>query len=328
VLFRSLDAERTWVLDELAGLRSDEPDRDLLTGLHAKIYVVEHGRSARVLLGSANATDAAFGGNVEFLVEIAGGRTAYGIDAMTGPDAPFRKMLGPYYRREPVEPDEERLDLEGYVCDLAALPLTALVERDPGTGGYGIRLRSVEPAPAHDGVRVTAQLQTRRGEARVAEPGRPVDVRFGGLDLLEITPYVLLTATMPSGVRAEAIALADLVGDPSDRLDQVLAGQIRRPDDFLRFLALLLGLGIDPVVGAGEAAGAGGLFRVGAGQHVLELLLSALADRPGQVDDLARQIEHLEATERGRAVMPEGFRELWAVVNEARLLVNATGVDA
>ena len=50
--------------------------------LHAKLYVSESGWDAHVWTGSANATDAAFRRNVEFLVELIGPRKRFGIDTL------------------------------------------------------------------------------------------------------------------------------------------------------------------------------------------------------------------------------------------------------
>ena len=43
-----------------------------LVGLHAKLYVADAGKNTRIWTGSANATQAAFFSNVEFLVELVG----------------------------------------------------------------------------------------------------------------------------------------------------------------------------------------------------------------------------------------------------------------
>ena len=90
-----------YVVSAVAGL--DEPadagdpaDQQILAGLHAKIYVIERNRRAHVFIGSANATDAAFGGNVEILVELVGGATKLGVDTFLGSEAPFRTLLEEY----------------------------------------------------------------------------------------------------------------------------------------------------------------------------------------------------------------------------------------
>ena len=84
--------ERTCVLTDATkgeAHTADDPDEASggeLRGLHAKVYVVDHGWNASILTGSANATDAAFGGNVEFLVELRGEKSQCGIEALLSTD--------------------------------------------------------------------------------------------------------------------------------------------------------------------------------------------------------------------------------------------------
>jgi HKD family nuclease len=53
---------------------------DNLNDLHAKLYVADAGSEGRIWTGSANATDAAFSKNVEFLVELRGKKKYCSID--------------------------------------------------------------------------------------------------------------------------------------------------------------------------------------------------------------------------------------------------------
>jgi hypothetical protein len=312
---KTLDGADVMVIDELAGL-STEDSGTVLTGLHAKFYIVEYGHQARVFVGSANATDAAYDGNVELLVELAGSRNKIGIETMVGAAAPFRTLLQPYERREAV-PDDGDHALEDLLRDIATIPLTATV-----SGSYVEHVTSADPVPAVDGARITAQLYTRRGVAVTLTGGQPVDAQFGGLSLLAVTPFVVITADDGKGNRQKAIVLARLVGDPVDRLDQVLAHQIDTPEKFMRFLLLLLGIGGDLGAGAvAEAGGGAGAWLARSGSGVLELLMTALADRPEQLDDLGRLVDRLQATEQGRNLMPAGFAEMWATLTEARRTV-------
>ena len=52
--------------------RRPPDDQIELTGLHAKLFLFEHEKEARLFLGSANATRAAFHDNAEVLVELVG----------------------------------------------------------------------------------------------------------------------------------------------------------------------------------------------------------------------------------------------------------------
>jgi hypothetical protein len=90
----------------------------------------------------------------------------------------------------------------------------------------------------------------------------------------------------------------------------------------MRFLLLLLGIGGDLGAGAvAEAGGGAGAWLARSGSGVLELLMTALADRPEQLDDLGRLIDRLQATEQGRSLMPAGFAEMWATLTDARRTV-------
>lgn len=312
----SLVDSETFVVNALAGLPAEESPsgQEVLSGLHAKVYVVEKGHQARVLLGSANATSAAFDGNVELLVELVGGRTQWGIGALLGPMAAFREVLEPYERQNVAEPDPEADRLRNLVRDLAAIPLLATVM--PEADSYRLRVTSQETVPNVPGVRITAQLHTRRGEASVLASGQPVDAEFAGLALVDITPFVIVSAEDNSG-REQTVILATLVSDPVHRLDHVIAQQIDTPEKFLRFLLLMLGLGTDAAAMVSGDTGEAGAWR-SSGTGIFELLLNALVDRPQQLDDLARLVSRLEASGDGRRLLPPGFTELWQVVTQAR----------
>ena len=60
----------------------EEKNRAFLTNLHAKVFVIERARLAHLFVGSANATNGAFSGNVEFLCEIVGQVAKFGVDAL------------------------------------------------------------------------------------------------------------------------------------------------------------------------------------------------------------------------------------------------------
>src|SRR5262249_26442543 len=112
--------ERIFVLDPAAAANEDdapvaetqdelvaEQPGNTLTGLHAKLYVQENGSRAHVWTGSANATHAAFSGNVEFLVQLSGPVNSCGAEAILGTEENgLRALLTPYARAQP-EPIEE-----------------------------------------------------------------------------------------------------------------------------------------------------------------------------------------------------------------------------
>ena len=96
----ALEGLDVYELDPVASLSADDVEGNTglarLTRLHAKLFVVERARLAHVFIGSANATDAGLGSNVEFLCELVGPVATLGVHALVGEEAPFRGMLTPY----------------------------------------------------------------------------------------------------------------------------------------------------------------------------------------------------------------------------------------
>lgn len=305
-----------YVLSAQACLEQEEAE--MLVGLHAKLYVVEYNRQARLVLGSANATRAGWRSNVEFMVELHGSARTWGIDAMlnSGDTASFLNMLEPHVAQPEQVDNEDGLELESLLPDVAAIPFTSYVS--PVSGSYSLELGSAAPIPVPRDVRVTVELLTRPGDAAVLEADVPVKKTFDRLRVVDITRFVLLRASK-GDERRGTVVRATLVGDPADRLDEILAGQIDTPEKFLRFLMLLLGFsGVDLAAPTAAGARRGSWGGRTSGSEVFELLVRALADRPESIDDLARLVSRLDATEAGRARMPAGFAELWGIVNEAR----------
>ena len=128
------------VLDETAAIPDPESDeaglRWSLSGLHAKLYVVERNKQAHVFIGSANTTDAAWGGNDELLVEIVGRVGTYGVEATVGAawrncDQGSAASLLPHTLGDNITEsaeDELRRTFENALRELAALTYTATVE--------------------------------------------------------------------------------------------------------------------------------------------------------------------------------------------------------
>jgi hypothetical protein len=139
--------QRAYVLDDAADIdvnRDDEADLadHVLQGLHAKLYVADAGWKASVWTGSANATDAAFGANVEFLVELHGPKVKFGIDALLAKgsgEARFSDLLKPYVEHEYRPPDELEEGLRARIDEARqALVLAAMVARVEAENDEGL----------------------------------------------------------------------------------------------------------------------------------------------------------------------------------------------
>ena len=316
----------SYVVSSIAGLDEGSTGDDLdgqpiLTGLHAKLYVAERNKRAHVFIGSANATGAAFTGNVEFLVELVGGATRLGVVTFLDPEAPFRSLLEKYCTEGGAAPDPQDdawRKLEDVLRDVAAVPHTVSVQ-DSSAAGYMLAVSTGQTLPIPDGFKLTMELLTRPGDAQNLS-ARLVNAVFGPVPLPDVTPFLVVRATSPEGPHGGTVIRGLLRNDPVGRLDEVLARQINTPEKFLRFLALLLGLGHPYLLAmlAGDDRTAGGYANVAAAPGIFELILRALADRPEALTDLDRLVRRLQATESGRRVLPDGFEALWQVVTDAR----------
>lgn len=335
------ESRQMYVMDPMAALSSPEAAQDdaateatgsprqgvdTLNGLHAKVNVIERNRRAHVFIGSPNATGAAYGGNVEFAVELIGGASKLGVGTYLDAGSQFAELLVPYDGDgQRADPNEELLRaLMSQLRALAEVAMTLTVARSEAETDHELRLESEIPVPLRPGFEVKAELLTRPGHAVNLHENARVDHVFTHVDLPDITPFVALfvkdvehlTASNP--LEVSTVVHARLVNDPDSRLDEVLARQIDTPEKFLRFVALLLGLGSDDpfITRLSESSGTGAWQSAG-GLGIFEIVINALATNQQALLDLGSLVERLRSTKSGRAVLPDGFYTLWGSVQDA-----------
>lgn len=316
-------------LDDTAAL-PDEDDEDTglrwsLRGLHAKVYIEDRGRNSHVLVGSANATGAAWAGNTEFMVELVGPTRHFGVDAVLADVAGgFRQVLRTVDHEALTKVSDDptlQRQLEGALVDIAALAHRAVAtEENDGWSEHvstAVEVGGPFPGNAELTVRLLTSLDTR-----AVIQGSPVTAQWSGLDGEDVTPYLVVALTSGT-TTAACVVLADLIGGPDDRIDRLIARQVGDPEAFLQFLMLLLQLGsgdeaaVAALISGGYTSHSADGF-LGGSSGVLEALVVALADHPHSLDEIDRLVDRLSATEEGRKVLPEGWDELWTSVSEAR----------
>lgn len=290
-------------------------------GLHAKLYVVERNRAAHVFIGSANATDAAFDGNVEILLEFSAGATRFGVESFLDQGSGMAELLEDYPAVGGVDADPQedaQATLESVLRRVAGLRWSLTVE--------GADEPYVLRASAHSGLGLNADTLSR--VALLTQPARARDLRggreanFDNVPLADVSPFLTVTLSREidgmGRIEASTVIRARLINDPAGRLDAVLARQVDSPEKFLRFLLLLLGLeatGSWDTSASGEEAGTWAR----AGQvGTLEAILRALAEHPSAIDELDRLVQRLRRTEQGSRILPSGFDTVWDQVLAAR----------
>ena len=325
----ALNGVDAYVLDPAASLAgNDEGAEDtgqaFLTHLHAKLFVMERGRLAHLFVGSANATGAGLGQNVEFLCELIAPVRTLGVETLVGDDAEFRRMLTPYAASEPKPVDEAVAAgraLEGLLLDIAGgSPFRTVVTEE--VDGWISRVTADTALPHFPEVMdVTIAPHNRQAETYPLRPGDPVDVALPARELADLTPFLRLTVrqTVEKEVlERSTVVCSRLEGAPSERFNEILARQIDTPEKFLRLLALLIGFasrGGEDIAVAGDGSGS---WAAGGGQGVLELLARALSENPESIDHLETIVEQLRRSANGRAVLPEGWDDVWVPALEAR----------
>lgn len=318
----SLDTRlRTAVLDDAAALFSDEDESaapgataEPLTGLHAKVIVVDRREGAQILLGSANATGAALRDNVEVMVGLVGSVKQVGVDVTLAAMGQLVEGYDAEGGKLPSDREEAAYRLEGYLRGLANMKISARVlSGDP----YSLAVWTEEEPDTEDGFTLQWNLLTRPDAGARGLPGL-VDspTILTKLALTDITPFIVLTAHDAEGNERRTIVLARLLDDIDTRRDAIIARQLTDRGAFIRLLMLLLELsGISlPNAGHGTgffpASGAGG----DEGSGLFESLVRAVGSGHGGLADVRRIVDYLLTTDDGSTILPDGFADLWSAV--------------
>jgi len=304
-----------------------------LDGLHAKTYIADAGWKTHVWSGSANATDAAFNGNVEFLVELVGRKESCGIHATIGDRSDrlgLRKLLIPYdpVLPEPVDmTDAEKigLRLERARRAIGGLRFTATCAG--GEGGYwSLSLSGLTAATRLDGGVLEG----------VSTSIRPITLGKAATTLLEIlpsgmevefnvseaavTPFFALTVAIEEMEIAFLVA-AELVDPPPGRAERVLSSLLANRSDLIRFLLLLLGNVEDALAafdGVPDGSKTKGNWLAGhASEALFEPLVHAFSRDPERLRDIERVMNELRRSAEGSSILPERWNEIWDPIADA-----------
>jgi len=314
-------------------------DDDLVppSGLHAKLFVLDDGHKTHVFTGSANATRAAFERNVELMVRLHGTKLSLGIEALLGREEKggLFDLLEPWKATDAVEDDQkelrERLErlAEGMRRDLAAADLRLELLERASEGGepaeaedFVLELHGVLPH-RDDSVTLLCWPAVLSHKAGVEpEPG-PILARFP-VSLGATTAFLGFEVVARGGGlehRVRFVRRLPLSGLPPDRDERLLHVLLKDRDTVMRLLFLLLSAEeisaaqlTDLATGVGHAD-----WRTGErGFPLFEPLVRALARGPEALAPVERLVTDLARTEEGRALLPEGFEQLWSAVTAAR----------
>ena len=302
-------------------------DENLLSGLHAKLYVMDDGWQARVWTGSANATEAAFRHNVEFLVELAGRKKNLGIKALLeegNGEAGFRDLLE--YWQPPTEEVEEtnvvgqRLDDRLWQARraLASADLRVSIETTDQKPPYVLRVGGEWPELG-DGLTGQAwPIGLEERQARTINGGK---LDFGAVTLEALTAFVAVELTareQDESRKSQFVLRLPVDGLPADRGSRLLRSMLQDRREFMRLLMILLADdSIEAIMNAGIGHGGwSGEFRITGSEDtpLLESLLKSLDRSPERLDQIKRLLDDLGETGDLDEMLPDGFLPVWQAV--------------
>ena len=296
----------------------DDPGRPLV-GLHAKVFAFEDEGRARLFLGSANATGAAFNNNVEVLVELAGPATVLGIDRLcdgTGDEPGIRVLFNPYGGPGTGGDTDGDPSLDRARRVIARLPFEGFVEESGSE--WAVTYRSRQPMPDLVGTEIYCWPLASAGHRRRVAAGEPFEARFE-TSLETISGFLAFELTHDEGTLTRFVVPVPLVGVPDNRERFLLRALIGNAERFLRYVLALLDEDSgqtdlpDAIEGVSDDAAADGSGPVSL--PVLEKLLRTMRRDPAKLAGLHPLVMDLADDD----ALPPGFAELWTMIYDVAL---------
>ena len=307
-------------------------------GLHAKVFVFDHGHTSTVLVGSANATVAAFGTNVEFITELHGNRSSLGVDALMAEPSrevqTLRSFLVPAAVGGDEAPDDEDSELEDQLDSIrravASVPIEvrAVPEQsngEPGVERYRLAFSTGDTLPPlPDGMSWRCwPITLADAGGAVVGAGQPLAVSFS-------TSFEAITAFLANEISFEGISTrfvltGHLVEGPADRGSRLLRVLLGDADRFLRYLLMLLSddtiehFGLTDMLDALDRDPAGRWRLADDALPLLEAMLRTLVRDPDRLEQVERLIADLTngKCDGSDELVPPGLLEVWEPIWEA-----------
>ena len=320
-------------------LEPEDGEADLapLGGLHAKVFVIDDGWNVRLVVGSGNSTSAAMGSaprNVEFMVELSGRKSKFGIDTLLrsgedGDSGTFRSLIEPFDKSElgtvPEDVDSTNLELtlEAAAAHLARVDVKGHVE----TAGdrYAMRLEVGEPLSLVPSIGVVTCWPVSLSDAQSQPFANGSE--FSGMSISELSCFlsVELRASLNGrSSRKRFVRPIEVEGLPEDRLPRLLAGMLNNRARLMQLLWLLLSpdddltfAEFDQFFGNDGERFVASLSSPGLMERMLETLYSG----PDRLDSVASLVAELRKTEAGAELLGADFDAVWKPlwrVREAR----------
>ncbi|MFQ5483977.1 MAG: phospholipase D family protein [Desulfobacterales bacterium] len=318
-------------LDEAAetedGEEADPTVQPRAIGLHAKAYLFEKGGNTEIVMGSANATNAALMSekNCEILVSLAGRRSKVGgIDELLGDDG-MGEYLVTFDATKEAEIDTERQQAEELIEKARTLLSEAELSIECGNtlreNLWALTLIGQIPS-LNEIVSATAwPITVTRDFAVSISEGVTDGGKLGEFSASSVTGLIAFELkTSHPEVSARFVLNLPVAGIPDERNSAILQTVISNQDGFIRYLLLLLGDGsaaglLDSGTGSGLAKWLS-LLADGEDIPLLEELTRTFSRHPERLAEISDLVRELSKNSKN-AIISEGFLNLWSVFESA-----------
>ena len=306
----------------------DETTPKDVSGLHAKAYIYEAGWETHIVIGSANATNAALLGssNVELLVEMVGKKSRWGIDKLLSSEG-LGEVLVEFVKNSEGTDDENSKDVLKALESIRDLLVKAdlSIECKQVENRWELAIKST-PLVGFDNV---AQVNTwpltvtdtYKKDAKELF-GQGV-VELGSFDVQSLTGLIAfeLVSTENPEVSLRFTLNLPVTGIPDERENAILNMIIRNRDGFLHYLLLLLrdveGFDLAQLLEhKGKSSNKWGSDSF-LDLPLLEEMTRAFSKDPAKLDNVTDVIKRLSKYTTGQSVIPPEFLTLWQVFEQA-----------
>jgi hypothetical protein len=322
----------------LAPALAQESDEDsytetgeVLDGLHAKLFIIDHGWDASIFSGSFNATVHALQHNLEFMVELVGKKSQFGVDQFLRQakgETNFSDLLQTYdinAATTPIDAVAQQLDdlLQAVKRALTAARPRLAVSPSDEKDLFDVRLEWERPP---DWPKATLDIRawpiTQHADA--AQKCGP-SIVFSRLSYGGLTPLIAFSLTAKIGdVEKRSVFVMNLAlhGAPADRQDRVVRSLIENRDQLLRYILFLLACGDEAAASSGDLrrllkSAEDGQDRSSHNPYLLETLLRALHRSPAQLERVASLLEVLRRQSGSSELLSDDFQKIWEPIWDA-----------
>jgi len=316
-------------------LHKESPEKDL-SGLHAKLYVLEKGWDARIYTGSANATAAGLSGdNVEFMVGLKGKKSKVGIEPFLGDeedDTSILSMLKSYRVTEEEQLDNGEKERIRQLLEKGRRNLSDLSLKVQITGGdkeYNLKIQPREDITAEN-LKVKGKcypITLKHNKRKIAPIMNGKSIIYKDVSLSALTSFIAFELKVDSNevqdLEETGISFVfnlPVAGMPTERDKKILREIISSPEKFIQYISILLS---DENDFLGEISDRKSSQKENYKTQetvdfpLLEKLVKAYSRNPDKIENVRKLIDDLTDTEEGQDILPEGFEKIWpALCNE------------